>query len=385
MSDHAVAVVDMNRNNDSTQANPLFRMDLFGIHLASRLVGRDTLLNLFQKSDSVQQHAPVDSKPTCLGYWKTPLLTSTTTTTTTATTTISDDDWNVVFVDVTVEWHVSTSKVTSTIGMMLQRNNQKQVVYVTAEPLCFSQLKSHCDAIGIDIESTSPDAIAHSLGGALMTLSSQTVNVRDDDTPTNVLFANQTRLPLRLDYNDLQETGILEFKTLQVDSFHGKSFAMMLQNLQRLDTLEAANANSNVVEQVRMAAHDAQAAAVLTKSFDTWLKAWTQGSEASKAVSTVESMKNPAASSIDPGGKENVAATFKTDEATSRTDQSTDTTTTTTVAPVETKSAVPESKKEEEEPKKSQPAVKRPQAGYVRVSNPKRKRRGKLTFAKQES
>ena len=158
---------------------------------------------------------------------------------------------------------------------------------------------------------------------------------------------------------------------------------MMMQNLQRLDTLEA-NANNTTGENVPTSpAHDSQVAEVLTRSFETWLQGLTQESEARKAESTAESMNS--AAPIDPGvckdgGKENVAATFKTGEATAI--QATESTDTTTydVAP-EAKSAVPETK--EEDSKKPQPPVKRPQAGYVRVSNPKRKRRGKLTFAKQ--
>ena len=126
-----------------------------------------------------------------------------------------------MFVDVTVECHVSKQQqqVTSTIGMMLQRDYKEEQIYVTAEPLEFSQLKAHCDEIGIDIQSTSPHAIAHSLGGALMKLSCQTVQTQNTEKTNRnnaSLFANETILPLRLEYKDLQETGTLEFKVDQV-------------------------------------------------------------------------------------------------------------------------------------------------------------------------
>jgi hypothetical protein len=370
MSDRAV---------DSTSAatkKSLFRMDLFGIHLAARLIGRDTLLKFFEDA-SVSSR-----KPICVGYWKTPLLTGDIATTTTS------DDWKTVFVDVTVELHVSKNEVTSTIGMMLQRDDCHEQVYVTAEPLVFSQLKAHCEEIGIDIEYTSPHAIAHSLGGALMGLSSQTVGFDDDKNTSRhdcAPFAKRTILPLRLEYKDLQETGTLALQTNQVDSFSSKSFAMMMQNLKRLDSLEATNSKDHEEEQDRMTAvQDPQSAAILTTSFETWLKALRQSSQASKAASIAESIAQTApidqGVGKDGGGKENVAATFKTGLATTLTTRSTDNPT----VPSEARPAVAEKKGKEEEPKKpSQPPVKRLQTGYVRVSNPKRKRRGKLTFAKQ--
>jgi hypothetical protein len=309
-------------------------------------------------------------------YWKTPLLND-------SITSCTQDDWNVVFIDVTVEIHCSKKQVTATVGIMLEQGEQS--VYVTAEPLSYTQLTTHCEEIGIDMECTNPDAIAHSLGSALTGLSisgDQRVKVQcsDGTSVTSVqefvATSSETFLVFPLQYKDLQETGTLRLKTNQLDSFSTKSFVMMMQNFKRIDELEKPTKDAQVVD----AAHDPQAAAVLTKSYKTWLDILKQANGTSTHASTVES-KTQAEARKD--GKENVA--FGAEPTTAaKTDDATVPIESTTSAAVSEPLDAKKIAEGNEEPKKPKP--KRPRAGFVRVSNPKRKkRRGKLTFAKQGS
>lgn len=378
-------------DNDAATNSPSF-MDLFAIHLAARLVGREKMLNLFDVVPSAKP-SPLN-RPIRVGYWKTPLLLDCNTClASSGSADATDNDWNVVFLDVTITFDVWKKAMTTTVGMMLLREHEQECVYITAEPMSFSQLAKHSETIGIAIADTLPGAIAHIMGGAFMGIitGNNTVKLQRSDgtfvTTAQDLVASaaetKVSLPLRLHYKDLQETGTLELMMDEVDSFNSKSVAMMMESLRRVDELEAAAAaNVDVATTNVEAVHDPQAAAVLTKAYESWLNVLKRAAEESARASLQSSVKE---ATIDAAvnGAENVANGVDQSSAlpSSKTGESSIPTESTTSA-----SEVPDAKaaapKEEEPKKQSQPPVKRPQAGYVCVPNPKRKRRGKLTFSK---
>lgn len=377
--------------DDKEGKKPSF-MDLFAVHLASRLIGREKLLKFF---DSVPSSKP-SNKPLRVCYWKSPLLLTgdnLDTCTSDSSGTSNGDDWHMVFLDITVTFDVSKQELTTTVGMMLVR--KEECVYVTS-PLSFSQLATHSEKIGIDIVCTYPNAIAHAVGGAFMgmawntTLTLQRSDGTNISTAQDFVASEKLRLPLSLHYRDLQETGTLELKTDTADTFNSKSRSMMMENLRRVDELEP----KKDVQAIIVSVHDPQAAADLTKSFESWLDALkriAEGTAHAYVKSAIESkVQGKAIEEVaQKSGKENVASRrvdssnapiYKHTAATIHTES---TSSIATLEPVDAKAAPPEKKKEEEPNKQqSQPPAKRPQEGYVRVSNPKRKRRGKLTFAK---
>jgi len=390
MSDHADATVD------DAAKKPSF-MDLFAVHLAARLVGRENLLKQLVVEPSDE---PLNSrKDTFRVYWRTPLLCDTDMTSLLSSSE-AVDDWNMVFVDVTVVGDRFRRELTTVVGMMLQQG--KECVYLIAKPLKYSQLSSHCESIGIDIECTPPDAIAHTMGSAMMGIVVRTLKLQGTgggiiSTIKDVSNVDCVRLPVSLYYKDLQETGTLEMPSKPELVFPERGAAMMLSNIESKDE-QAANDKKDPTETTN-AVHDTQLASDLTKAFEIWWnvpnpnlgEAAVASTEATVASTestveatgqgeTLEEVSNPPAK--EQTGVENVANGTAHSSAASKIPISMETTMNTPTSEVPPAAAAPDANEEEkkEEPKK--PQVKRPQAGYVRVQNSKRKRRGKLTFAK---
>ena len=254
MSDHATTT-----SADDAAKKPGF-MDLFAVHLASRLVGRDHLLECFDGGSSA--HSPRSSSSGVYVYWRTPLLhdinPGSVLSSADSETTQVADDWNMVFVDVTLEGDCSRREMKTTIGMLLQRGTE--CVYVTAKPLTYSQLASHCESVGIDIECTDPDAIAVTMGNALVGFVGHTIKFEKANGSCNYSGI----LPLRLYYKDLQERGTLEMLIGAVQDYNQRGAAMLLSNVANKD--RSKNVTTNDVDLV----HDTQLASELTKSFEKW-------------------------------------------------------------------------------------------------------------------
>lgn len=385
MSNHATTTLA-----DNAVRKPGF-MDLFAVHFAARLVGREYMLKCFDEASS-DISTTRSSSSRVYTYWRTPLLhdihpDSFLSAAADSETTQESNDWNMLFVDVTVEGNQSQRRINTTIGMLLQRD--VECLYVTAKPLVYSQLASHCESVGIDIECTAPDAIAHTMGTALMSLVGSTVKLER----TNGLFDHSGKLPVLLYYKELQERGSLEIFIDTVQDYNQRGAAMLISNVANQDKM---NSEASATNDEDLLVHDTQLASELTKSFETWWNtpvnpiakegAAQSAVESEAPGSTVEEVSKPPAShgqssveNVPNGAGLSSAAPENIPTEPSTTVASTSSLPAVSAAPSDTTN-VPEKKKEEETTKPTTTQAKRPQAGYVRA-NAKRKR-GKLTFAK---
>ena len=374
-------------NNDSSFLKPSF-MDLFAVHLAARLLGREHVLKYFN-TDPPED--PSSFLETFQVYWRTPLLTDTCSISAPVSLSAAGtaDEWILVFLDVTIEFDRTKREMTTKIGMMLQHGSEH--AYVKAVPMSFSLLAAHCEGIGIDIECTAADAIGHTMGNALMGLAKRTTIKLQRPDGTNIATAqdlchvDSVAIPVFLYYEDLQETGSLVIKSGTICLLNSDVSLAWRSSLVREEVFsKKAVEKETAAETTNLKVHDTQAATELTKSFESWLNSprrviSVEAVVESKMPDEADGSGCSKLAAVEQGGIETVWNAIESSEGVGEAEPAT--------ALSSTLSAVTAAQddnetEEKEEPKKPVTQVKRLPAGYVRVSNPKRRRRGKLAFAK---
>jgi hypothetical protein len=182
-------------------------MDLFGVHLALRLVGKETLL----------KHLSTVPGNSFRLYWRTPLW--------------HDASSEIMFLDTTVTF--DRSKISTTFGVLLLRKSNSHISYIKTSPLTFSQLASHTHNVGIDLDSTAPDAMARTMGSALITTSLK----EDADKIQCFDGGEKITVSVPLHYTDLQETSPLVIESATISKLDSNTVDMLLSNFVQQDEL----------------------------------------------------------------------------------------------------------------------------------------------------
>lgn len=263
-------------------------MDTFAIHLAERLVGSECIMSSFSASTPVEKFRL---------YWRTPLLHNDTDARLSTSNDMSEHQWRLVFLDVSVEFH--RSKIQTCIGLLLQCTANSECVYMKAPDLTISQLKEHCESVGIDLESTAPDVMARTMASALqglrkgstVTLSCQGKMIATD---TDLLeYQEPVKMAVLLHYDELEERSPLVLTCASVSKFDSSTADMMLLNFAQQDKLlaESKSEVSDSTDGVNASASDA------TKAFQRWLN--------TPLVNDDETSSNEKPSEASSNGKEN--------------------------------------------------------------------------------
>ena len=183
-------------------------MDLFGVHLALRLVGKESLLKHLNA-------VPVNSFPL---YWRTPLL--------------DDASSKVMFLDATVTF--DPLEISTTFGVLLRQSNN-HFCYIKTSPLTFSQLANHTQNVGIDLDSTAPDAMARTMGSALI----GSVQGNDNADKIQCFDGGNDKITVSvpLHYTDLQEKSPLVIESATISKLDASTSEMLQSNFVQQDEL----------------------------------------------------------------------------------------------------------------------------------------------------
>ena len=252
------------QDDTDNEAKPSF-LNLFTIHLGSRLVGRQGVLNHL---------AGAHAEPSFRLYWRTPLLADGVGAPPPCES-LEAPDWEVVFLDVTLQFDRSKHKASTAFGALLQRSVDNTVVYVKASPLTLTQLREHGTRIGIDLDETAPDAMARTMAKALEIMprnANVTLRKPNGTTITHGDDLNApVRIPIQLHYEDLQETGPLTLDSESTAKLNSSTVDMLLSNFVQQDKL-VSETRSDSVEAID-SVPGAQDALDVTNAFETWWSA----------------------------------------------------------------------------------------------------------------
>jgi hypothetical protein len=208
----------MNASGDENNAIPSF-LEHMCLHLAESLIGSHALIPMLEGSSS----------PTNI-YWRTPLL---------ARNDLRDDKatpkFQCVILDVTITLvrqypPICRPVINAKFGTILVSSGSNPIYYyLKGAPLTMSDLEKHAKEIGVDMTSTAPKALAHSMGNALMGLTTL--------TPSEVNLEVVAKLPIV--YSDVEETGTLVIPMEAMSVLDPTTASMLLQNFVQHDLLMA--------------------------------------------------------------------------------------------------------------------------------------------------
>jgi hypothetical protein len=225
--------------HDSPDATTPSFMNLFGVHLALRLVGKESLL----------KHLNAVPGNSFRLYWRTPLL--------------HDASSEMMFLDATVTF--DRSKISTMFGVLLKISSN-HIYFIKTSPLTFSQLAIHAQNVGIDLDSTAPHAMARTMGSALIICLQE-----DVDKIQCVDGGEKITVSVPLHYTDLQETSPLVTESATVSKLDASTVDMLQSNFVQQDKLiSKAKKESNETSDTAI---NTQVSSEVINAFEIWLNA----------------------------------------------------------------------------------------------------------------
>jgi hypothetical protein len=248
----------MNTSGDEINAIPSF-LDHICLHLAESLIGRHALIPMLENTSGATTNI----------YWRSPLLNRID---------HRDDQATPKFKCVTLDVTITLERqyppicrpvIDARFGTILVSSGSNPTYYyVKGSPFTMADLEKHAKEIGVDMTSTAPKALAHSMGNALMELTTL--------TPSEVDLEVFVKLPIV--YSDVKETGTLVIPVETISVLDSSTSSMMLQNFVHHDLLMARE------EKV-----DRDCDLVGT-AFELW---WTSAFPTNRQVVTIEERSTP--------------------------------------------------------------------------------------------
>lgn len=177
-------------------------LDHFILHLAAHLLGVDTVLEKLQQT--IPSNKKNEDATVSLFYWRTKLLLDDPSCLLNRT---YADEASTLFLDLKISWSTKRPGLVLQWGVMILQ--QPCCSYVQSVPLTIQQLECHAKSVGLDLYSAPASAMAQAMGRALL--------VQRTDTP-KLNMESPEKIQIQLYYPDVQETG-----TLNLDALHQTS------------------------------------------------------------------------------------------------------------------------------------------------------------------
>jgi hypothetical protein len=325
-------------------------LDQFILHLAAHLLGVDTVLEKLQPPNLSNKKN--DGTTVSLFYWRTKLL-------------LGDDpscllngtyteEASTLFLDLKISWNTKQPGMELQFGAMILQ--QPQCTYIQSIPLTIQQLESHAQSVGLDMYSA-PDAsaMAQAVGRALLDANAPKVNGMEESASSP-----QTTFQIQLYYPDVQETGTLNLNVLhQTSQFDSVGMSLFFWDLtnrvppppppRKLQQVLSLSSNNNSEQQDQQKKNHP----LLEQALNKWFLA--ADLELAKQQSDARTLSSSA--TTDDNDNDN--------------------------KPLTTVSSSSSNQKNDDTTTANKPSrVLRPVPGYAQLSGTKRRKKGKLSYAK---
>jgi hypothetical protein len=182
------------------------------------------LLGVDTVLENLQQTNPSNKKnkdtTVTLFYWRTKLLLDDPSCLLNGTYADADEA-STLFSDLKISWNTKQPGLVLQWGAMILR--QPCCTYIQSVPLTIEQLESHAQSVGLDLYSAPASAMAQAMGRALL--------VPHTNAP-KVTMESPQKFQIQLYYPDVQETGTLNLDVLhQTSQFDGVGMSLLYWDL----------------------------------------------------------------------------------------------------------------------------------------------------------
>ena len=315
-------------------------LDHFILHLAAHLLGVDTVLQKLQQTypsnNNNNNNNKTEDATVPLFYWRTKLLLDDSSCLLDGTYADDDASTKLLFLDLKISWNTQQPGLVLQWGAMISQ--QPSCEYIQSKPLTIQQLESHAKSVGLDLYSAPASAMASAVGRALLG--------QHPNAPKALTRSPHDKLQIELYYPDVEETGTLHLDVRhQTNQFDSVGMSLLYWDL-------TSQVSPTTTQQLPLSSNSEQHQTnPLEDAMNKWCVAAglemvkLQSADAPLNLSTTDDDNKPLATSVPS-------------------------------------SSVPHQTIENTTATANNPSRVRPVPGYAQLSGTKRRKKGKLSYAK---